>query len=94
VLVGGAPKSGTSPNREEKDAKRADEFWDYLMNCTENTAVFCHGNLIRYYIMKCLNLPKEGVFDKLLISNASITIIEKTELGVRINKISHSPLLF
>jgi len=94
VLVGGTSKPGTSPNREENDKKRADEFWEYLMTLDENVALFTHGNLIKYYLMKCLNLPKEGVFDNILISNTSITILEKMENDVRINgvnKLSHSP---
>ena len=94
VLIGGNPKEGSSPNRYENDKKRADEFWDHLMNLDTNVAIFMHGNLIKYYLMKSLNIPEAKLFDNLLISNGSITIINKTKNALRVEGInlrSHLP---
>jgi len=48
LIVGGAPKKGTRPNRFEEDLERAEKFWKEMFKWKfKNAAVVCHGNLIR-----------------------------------------------
>jgi len=93
VLIGGAVKEGTSKDREILDKKRADESFNELLKEDENALIFCHGNLIRYYINKVLK-SKENLWKVMTINNCSISILEFKEniLEIRnINLINHLP---
>ena len=78
VLVGGPEKEGTSSNREFEDKKRADEFFQEILKENGNILVFCHGNIIRYFLNKILK-SKENLWENLISDNCSVSIIEKNE---------------
>lgn len=87
VLIGGPEKIGTSENREINDKKRADEFFEEILKKGDDVAIFCHGNIIRYYLNKVLN-SKENIWNSLTINNGSISILEIENSLLRINAIN------
>jgi len=87
VLVGGPKKEGTSPNRESEDKKRADDFFNEIIENEGNFAIFCHGNIIRYFLNKIIK-SKENLWKNLVLDNCSISIIEKNENGLFIRGIN------
>lgn len=77
VLVGGPIKEGTSPEREVKDKARMESFFNSVKNSkNENILIFSHGNVIRYLLAKALNISPVGLWEKMIISPGSISIIE------------------
>jgi broad specificity phosphatase PhoE len=77
VIVGGPEKEGTPKDRAEKDKSRADNFLNKISNLKgKNVLVFCHGNIIRYFLSKGLGISPEGLWEKMVISHGSISIIE------------------
>ncbi len=91
VLIGGPEKAGTSENKEINDKKRADEIFEEILREGKNVAIFCHGNIIRYYLNKILK-RKDNLWNNLIINNCSISIIEynKEKLKIiEINLINH-----
>ena len=87
VIVGGMPKPGTPVDREARDRDNAERFWERLMAMDADVVVFTHANLIRYYLMKVLGMPKAGLYDKLVIDNASVTILDKDEM-VKVRRVN------
>ena len=82
VIVGGPKKEGTPEDREEKDKKRADNLFSHLLKLKkENIAMFAHGNIIRYFLSKALNVDPRGLWEKMVISPGSISIIEIDKQG-------------
>lgn len=80
VIVGGPEKEGTPKDREKKDRERADKFFKDLQNLKEeNVAIFSHGNIIRYFISKSLGVDSKSLWEKMVISPGSISIIEVTK---------------
>jgi len=65
LIVGGPEKEGTSKGREERDKKRAEEILNNLLNEEDKglIAVFCHGNIIRYFIAKLNNKNPKTMWD-------------------------------
>lgn len=95
VLVGGPVREGTSPERKVNDLFRADKIWETLKKEKGNIAVFCHGNIIRYFLMKVLKINSVNFWEKVLISTGSISVIEIDSELIRVNAINlidHSPL--
>jgi len=93
VLVGGPVKSNALKDREKKDKKRIDKIFEELLKENRNILVFCHGNVIRYFLNKVLK-SKENIWEKITINNASISILEfeKKQLTIKgINLIGHLP---
>ena len=93
VLIGGPIKEGTSKDREINDRKRVDELFEELLKTEEDVILFCHGNIIRYYLNKVLN-SKENLWETMTINNCSISILEFNNdlLEIKeINLISHLP---
>jgi len=93
ILVGGPIKEGTSQDREKNDKKRADKIFEELLKNNENVIVFCHGNIIRYYLNKILK-SKDNIWESLIINNGSISIIESEGDSLKIkaiNLINHLP---
>ena len=89
-LIGGPEKIGTSKDRKINDKKRADEVFKEMLKKGEDVAIFCHGNIIRYYLNKVLK-SKENLWENLTINNCSISILswEKNILkieGINLNK--------
>lgn len=83
VIIGGPEKEGTSENREEKDKTRSDNFFANLLKLKkENIAIFSHGNIIRYFLSKALNVDPKGLWEKIVISPGSISIIEINKKGM------------
>jgi serine/threonine-protein phosphatase PGAM5 len=87
VLIGGSEKIGTSENREINDKKRADEFFEEILKKGDDVAIFCHGNIIRYYLNKVLK-SKENLWESLVINNCSISIITLEENNLKIEGIN------
>lgn len=87
LLVGGPEKEGTSPERKIDDEKRANEFFEEILKEEENIALFCHGNIIRFFLNKILK-SKENVWERLIINNCSVSIIEKNKSGLFIRGIN------
>jgi len=93
VLIGGPEKIGTSENREINDKKRADEIFEEILKKGEDVVIFCHGNIIRYYLNKVLK-SKEKLWENMIINNCSISILESNgdTLEIKeINLINHLP---
>ena len=90
VLIGGPEKLGASKDRKVEDKKRADEVFKEILKKGEDVAIFCHGNIIRYYLNKVLK-SKENLWENLTINNCSISILSwensilKIE-GINLNK--------
>jgi len=78
VLVGGPEKDRTSLNRKTQDKKRADNFFEKILEEKGNILIFCHGNIIRYFLNKILK-SKENLWESLVLDNCSISIIEKKD---------------
>lgn len=84
ILVGGPVREGTPVNRETLDKVRADAFWDQLVGDVkpnDTVALFVHGNIIRYYLAKVMNVDpkKSNLWEGLQIFDASISVIEINE---------------
>lgn len=78
--------------RFKKDSIRAKESWQLVSNLKKNKVlIVCHGNLIRYYICKLLNISaKKG--NHFNIYEGSITILDTKNNSIEIiNDISHIP---
>lgn len=93
VLVGGPIKPNTSKDRKKNDKKRADQMFEELLKEEKNTLVFCHGNIIRYFLNKVMK-SKENIWDTITINNGSISILEfeKGQVNIKaINLIGHLP---
>ncbi|MFA5259283.1 MAG: phosphoglycerate mutase family protein [Candidatus Pacearchaeota archaeon] len=93
TIIGGPSKEGTSPNREEKDKARADEFFSKLIEMkARNIVLFTHGNLIRYFLSKALEIDAKTLWNNLVLSPGSVSVIEKQGDDLRVkavNIISH-----
>ncbi len=77
VLVGGPVKLGTSPDREIKDKSRADALFETLLTIKKkNLLLFTHGNLIRYLIAKTLSISALSLWEQMVISSGSISILD------------------
>ena len=87
VLVGGPEKEGTSPNREIEDKTRADDFFKEIIENEGNFALFCHGNIIRYFLNKIIK-SRENLWENLVLGNCSVSIIEKNKKGLFIKGIN------
>ena len=75
VIVGGPKKEDASENREILDKNRADNFYNKLLDLNEDVIIFCHGNIIRYFLARFLNKhPKEMWHVE--IPNASINVLD------------------
>jgi len=95
VLVGGPEKVGTSLNREQKDKKRAEDFFDILIKMNkENIAIFTHGNLIRYILSRSLNIDPKHLWNRLVISPGSVSVIEVTSKIIQVKAINLSPPIY
>lgn len=93
VLIGGPIKEGTSEDREINDKKRADDVFEEILKNEKDVLVFCHGNIIRYYLNKVLK-SKENLWKSMIINNCSISLLEfnKSILEIKeINIIDHLP---
>jgi broad specificity phosphatase PhoE len=94
LIVGGAPKEGTRPNRFEEDLERAEKFWKEMFKWKfKNAAVVCHGNLIRFFLSKAIGAPP-NYFNNMKIDPASVSIInikkDKSRI-VLVNDVVHIP---
>jgi len=93
VLIGGPIKEGTSKDREINDRKRADEIFEEILKNEKDVLVFCHGNIIRYYLNKVLK-SKENLWENMTINNCSISILKFNEDFLEIKEVnltSHLP---
>ncbi len=94
-LVGGPKLQQVSKNRERNDKKRIESIIKEIiknLKKEENIVIFTHGNLIRYFIAKILNIKKICLWREMTISNASISLIEiinKKATMVFINNTEH-----
>lgn len=89
VLIGGPVREGTPEDRAEKDKARTDKIWKELCSLEGNIAVFCHGNIIRYFLCKALEVKPTNIWNTLVINNGSISIVENEVQAI--NLIEHLP---
>jgi len=92
VIIGGPERFGAIPERE-KNKNRADEIIDEILENAkddDSIALFIHGNLIRYFIAKILKISGVNLWEKLMINDASITLIEITNDGQKIKMINNT----
>lgn len=92
VIIGGPERAGTNLNREVNDRKRAKEVINGIfedLKKEESIALFTHGNIIRYFIIKILNIPKTNLWEKLQINDASISLIEINNQKITIKMINN-----
>jgi len=92
VLIGGAPKEGTSLNRESKDKGRIELFIKQItsMPNDETVVLFTHGNLIRYFLARLLDADPRKTGGHLEIAPSSISLIEINKDKVNINFINNT----
>ncbi|RME77576.1 hypothetical protein D6774_04025 [Candidatus Woesearchaeota archaeon] len=86
VIVKGPIKEGTPEDREEKDRKRADKFWEEVSKEKKNILLVCHGNIIRYYLNK---MGSDIIWENEL-QPCSLSMIENDNIRV-INYVDHLP---
>ena len=82
-----------SKNREGNDKKQADQIFKELLKEKENVLVFCHGNIIKYFLNKVMK-SEENIWGTVTINNGSISILEfeKKQLSIKaMNLIGHLP---
>lgn len=96
VLVGGAPKEGTSPTRESDDKKRIELFIKQIASVDNDKTIvlFTHGNVIKYVLARFLGVNPKIIGPPLYIASASISLIDIDKDGTRIrfiNNIEHLP---
>ncbi|MFW6008198.1 MAG: phosphoglycerate mutase family protein [archaeon] len=75
-----------------KDRLRADEMFDELLSNKDDAvlAVFCHGNIIKYFLSKVMNTKKNfNIWETIIINNVSISIIEVNKQRFRIKSINN-----
>ncbi len=84
-LIGGAIKEKTNQNREINDKKRADDFLKEIIKNGENVLIFCHGNLIKYYLNKVWK-SNENLWISKEIKNCSISKLEFKEGSLTIKE--------
>lgn len=92
TIIGGNPDTNTNEERTKKDSIRGEEIYQELKTEKGRIAIFAHGNLIRYFVAKTLEIDPILMWSKLVINTASITIIEHSTEGSRIiaiNMIEH-----
>jgi broad specificity phosphatase PhoE len=92
VLVGGAPKEGTSPTRESDDKERIEFFIKQIssMNNNENVVLFTHGNVIKYLLARFLESDSRKIGPPLYIASASISLVDIDKDGVNIKFINNT----
>ena len=79
TIIGGPEREGTPSERAKKDMKRMNNAFNEITQNDESAviAVFCHGNVIRYFLSKVLNSKaKNNLWENLIINDASISILE------------------
>ncbi len=78
VLVGGAPKEGTSKNREKEDKERIEKFFKKLISKDHGqiVAIFTHGNVIKYMLSKFLDSDPLRLGPRVSILSAGITLVD------------------
>ena len=96
TILGGPTREGTPNDRTAKDKARADNFFNNLFKKlnNKNILIFAHGNLIRYFIAKVLDINPKKLWQSLVVSCASISIIKKDKDSFHvkmINSIEHLP---
>mmetsp|Transcript_29650 Transcript_29650/g.50270 ORF Transcript_29650/g.50270 Transcript_29650/m.50270 type:complete len:274 (-) Transcript_29650:151-972(-) len=76
-----------TPEAFEEDGNRIEKgFRSYMKRASPadkepySTLLVCHGNVIRYFILRCLQLPPERWLN-LTVHNASITLIKVNPSG-------------
>ncbi len=95
-IVGGPAKEGTRPNRVEEDTARAEKAFDEILknNIDDVIVVFSHGNIMRYFLAKALNVNPKCMWDGVTLNCGSISVIQikDNKINVKlINSIDHLP---
>ena len=94
LIIGGAVKKGTRPNRFEEDLERAESFWKRMLKWKyKKVAIVCHGNIIRFFLSKAAGAPSDRFYG-IKIDPASVSVINvdknKTKI-ISVNDIAHIP---
>ncbi|MCF7866875.1 histidine phosphatase family protein [Candidatus Woesearchaeota archaeon] len=91
TIIGGPKREGTTPERAKKDRKRIEHAFNDITQNDESDviAVFCHGNVIRYFLSKILKPEdKTDLWENLIINEASISILEVNNESLKIKTIN------
>jgi broad specificity phosphatase PhoE len=94
VLVGGAPKGGTSPHREEEDRMRIESFLrDFASDshAPGDVAIITHGNVIRFLIARGLGIDP-GLMRSTHVHPGSISLLQTVHDGMTLklfNNVEH-----
>lgn len=84
VVIGGPVRKGTPPEREGISRKRGDSIFNELLKEEKDIVVFCHGNIIRYFINKVFESEK-NLWNTVIISNGSISVLEFKKGKLQVN---------
>ena len=79
VIIGGPEREGTPEDRFEKDKARAEEIFNEILSNDEDIMIFAHGNIIRYFISRALNIDPKELWEKINLSYCSISILKKKD---------------
>ena len=76
VIVGGPEKEGTSEGREERDRNRAESFYRKIKELNEkgDVAIFCHGNIIRFFMAKIKEKDPKTMWEDMKIKPATAIV--------------------
>jgi len=91
TIIGGPERKGTPSKRAKKDLKRINTAFKEITQNDESAviAVFCHGNVIRYFLSRVLNSKtKTNLWENIIINDASISILEVNNESLKIKTIN------
>ena len=93
-IVGGPIKEGTRSDRVEEDTARAEKAFNEMLRNDDNNiiAVFSHGNMIRYFLSKALNVDPKCMWNGVILNCGSISVIQIKDNKINIkqmNSIDH-----
>ncbi len=89
LIVGGAPKEGTRPNRFEEDSERANNFWNKLISMNlEKVFIVSHGNIMKFFISKALEIEPEKT-KNIVLDPTSISIVEINNEKIQLKSLNN-----
>jgi len=87
TLIGQEREEGVTEEIKERARKDVEEIFQELIKNKRDVAVFCHSNVIVYYLNKVLKL-KQNLWSSLIVKHCSISILEYNDGNLEINAIN------